>query len=70
MIIGIDINEANIPQRVGVNQVAFATFSNLIKQISSTDKIIALGKECLLPDMPQTTDSLSYEILAPKNSGC
>ena len=70
MIIGIDINEANIPQRVGVNQVAFATFSNLIKQISSTDKIIALGKEGPLPDMPQTTDSLSYEILAPKNSGC
>lgn len=66
MIIGIDINEANISQRVGVNQVAFATLSNLVKYISSKDKIIALGKESPLPDMPQPTESLNYEIFGPK----
>jgi len=66
MIIGIDINEANIPQRVGVNQVAFATLANLIKHISPQDKIIALGKDGPLPDMPQTSESLSYEIFGPK----
>jgi len=66
MIIGIDINEANISQRVGVNQVAFATLSNLVKYLPSSDKIIALGKDGPLPDMPAPSDNLSYEIFGPK----
>jgi glycosyltransferase involved in cell wall biosynthesis len=66
MTIGIDINEANIPQRVGVNQVAFATFINLVKNIPSSDKIIALGKNGPLPDMPEPKDNLNYEIFGPK----
>lgn len=66
MTIGIDINEANIPQRVGVNQVAFAVFSNLVKNLPPADKIIALSKEGPLPDMPSPSDSLSYEVFGPK----
>ena len=66
MTIGIDINEANIPQRVGVNQVAFATFSNLVNNISDSDKIIALGKQRPLPDMPAPSDNLTYDIFGPQ----
>ena len=66
MTIGIDINEANISQRVGINQVAFAVFSNLVKHLSSSDKIVALSKDGPLPDMPQPTEVLSYEVFGPK----
>lgn len=66
MTIGIDINEANISQRVGVNQVAFSTFSNLVKYLLPSDKIIALGKEGPMPDMPEPTENLNYEVFGPK----
>ncbi len=66
MIIGIDINEANIPQRVGVNQVAYATFLNLVKHISPPDKIIALSKDGPLPDMPAPSNVLTYQVFGPQ----
>ncbi len=66
MIIGIDINEANIGQRVGVNQVAYAMFKALTVSLPSEDKIIALSKERPLPDLPVTKDNLTYEIFGPK----
>ena len=44
MVIGIDINEANIGQRVGANQVAFAMINALVNNLSEGDKIIALAK--------------------------
>lgn len=66
MTIGFDINEANIGQRVGVNQVAFAVFRTLVSTLSSEDKIIALSKERPLPDLPPTSDKLTYEIFGPK----
>jgi glycosyltransferase involved in cell wall biosynthesis len=66
MNIGIDINEANIPQRVGVNQVAFATFKNLAKHVSSKDQIVALGKTGPLPDMPVPSENLTYDIFGPQ----
>lgn len=68
MNIGFDINEANIPQRVGVNQVAYNIFLHLVKQIVGKDNLIALGKERPLPDMPQGSDNLTYEIFGSKKA--
>jgi glycosyltransferase involved in cell wall biosynthesis len=68
MNIGFDINEANVPQRVGVNQVAYNTFVHMVKHIADGDKLIALGKERPLPDMPAGNDKLNYEIFGGKKA--
>ena len=68
MNIGFDINEANIPQRVGVNQVAYNIFVHLSKEIRPGDKLIALSKERPLPDMPTENDRLSYEVFGSKKA--
>lgn len=68
MNIGFDINEANIPQRVGVNQVAYNIFTHLAKLISGDDKLFALGKERPLPDMPPGNENLIYEIFGSKKA--
>lgn len=65
MIIGFDINEANIPQRVGVNQVAYNIFVHLVKNLPAGDRIIAFGKDRPLPDMPPAGEKLTYEIFGP-----
>lgn len=66
MIIGIDINEANIGQRVGVNQVAYGLFKALVGNLTEGDKIIALSKERPLPDLPYSGEKLKYETFGPK----
>ena len=66
MNIGIDINEANIPQRVGVNQVAYATFTHMVKNLKKDDHIYAFSKEGPLPDMPLENEQLTYEVFGPK----
>ncbi len=66
MTIGIDINEANIGQRVGSNQVAFAMINALVNDLSEADKIIALAKERPLPDLPIASDKFGYEIFGPR----
>lgn len=66
MTIGIDINEANIGQRVGANQVAFALINALVDNLPEGDKIIALAKERPLPDLPVNSDKLSYETFGPE----
>lgn len=68
MNIGFDINEANVPQRVGVNQVAFNTFHHLVSQLPDQDKIYALAKERPLPDMPVGSSKLIYEIFGAKRA--
>lgn len=68
MIIGIDINEANIPQRVGVNQVAFNMFQSLVDELGSEDQVIGLSKENPLPDMPPSSKKLIYEIFGSKKA--
>lgn len=68
MNIGFDINEANIPQRVGVNQVAYNIFVHMAKNIKEGDRLIALGKERPLPDMPPASDKLIYEIFGAKRA--
>ena len=66
MTIGFDINEANIGQRVGVNQVAFAVFKATATALPPGDRIIALTKERPLPDLPSPSEKLAYEIFGPK----
>jgi glycosyltransferase involved in cell wall biosynthesis len=65
MTIGFDINEANIGQRVGVNQVAYATFKALVEALPGGDKIIAFSKQRPLPDLPAQSEKLNYEIFGP-----
>lgn len=66
MTIGIDINEANIGQRVGVNQVAYGLFRSLVGNLTEEDKVIALSKERPLPDLPYSSEKLKYETFGPK----
>lgn len=66
MNIGVDINEANIPQRVGVNQVAYATFTHLVQHLKKTDSVYAFSKDGPLPDMPLESEQLNYEVFGPK----
>ena len=68
MIIGFDINEANIGQRVGVNQVAFAVFKAVTASLPEGDKVISFAKDRPLPDLPSFSDRLSYEIFGPKKT--
>jgi len=67
MIIGFDINEANIPQRVGVNQIAFELFRHLVKN-NRKHQIIALSKDRPLPDFPLANKNLKYEIFGPEKA--
>ncbi len=68
MKIGIDINEANIPQRVGVNRVAYKMFCHMVEECTDDDKIIAFSKDNPLPDMPLTSKKLSYETFGAKRA--
>jgi len=68
MIIGFDINEANISQRVGVNQVAYNILIHMVDELGEGDKIIALSKERPLPDMPSAGDKLVYETFGGKKA--
>lgn len=68
MKLGIDINEANVPQRVGVNRLAYEIFRNLVLSLSEDDQIIAFSKENPLPDMPVASKKLVYEIFGSKKA--
>lgn len=64
MLIAIDGNEANIPQRVGVNQVAFELIRNL-SRLKTEHKFVIFLKSRPLPDMPTPSENLSYEVFGP-----
>lgn len=64
MIIGIDGNEANVKNRVGVGQYAF----NLITQLNKLDKnnqYIVYLKNRPLPDMPKPSKNWQYRVFGP-----
>jgi len=70
MIIGIDGNEANVENRVGVNQYGYELLSSLRKlQDSWKDKheIIVYLKEKPLSDMPESSSFFKYKVLPGKN---
>jgi len=66
MIIGIDGNEANIKNRVGVNTYAFELLKNLHKlqdEWKNKHKLIVYLKEMPLPDMPEETANFKYKVI-------
>ncbi len=67
MNIGFDINEANVGQRVGVNQVAWELFRHLV-EVNKKHKIIAFSKQRPLPDFPVPSQLLSYETFGPQRA--
>lgn len=69
MLIGIDGNEANTENRVGVNTYAFELLKNLRKLQDIHDNehtLIVYLKERPLPDMPEETANFKYKILQGK----
>jgi glycosyltransferase involved in cell wall biosynthesis len=67
MIIGIDGNEANIKNRVGVNTYAYELLKNLWKlqdEWKSRHKLIIYLKEKPLSDMPEETANFRYKVIS------
>jgi glycosyltransferase involved in cell wall biosynthesis len=65
MLIGIDGNEANIKNRVGVGQYAFHLLVNLYKLDKNNNYIIYL-KESPLTDLPKPNSHWQYRVFGPK----
>jgi glycosyltransferase involved in cell wall biosynthesis len=67
MLIAIDGNEANVSQRVGVNQWAFELIKHL-HQLKSEHQFVVFLKDRPLADMPPPTDNFRYEIFGPQKA--
>jgi len=66
MIIGIDGNEANIKNRVGVNQYAFELLCYIYKNLKNSPKkhrVIVFLKEAPLDDLPKESKHWQYKVL-------
>ena len=66
MLIGIDGNEANIPNRVGVNHYAFKLLHNLKKLQDKGEfghKFIVYLKNLPEKDMPEESENFKYRVL-------
>src|SRR3989344_4747615 len=70
MVIGIDGNEANVAQRVGVNTYAWEILKNLqkLQEVRSGEhNLIVYLKEKPLKDMPKETQNFKYKIIPGGN---
>lgn len=67
MLIGIDGNEANISQRVGVNQFAFELLRHL-HRLDTPHKFVVFLKDRPLPDMPPAKENFTYETFGPRKA--
>ncbi len=67
MLIAIDGNEANISQRVGINQWAFELIKHL-QALPTEHQIVVFLKDRPLPDLPPATPHFSYEVFGPRRS--
>lgn len=67
MRIAIDGNEANVSQRVGINQWAFELLRELSK-VKSEHKIVVLLKDRPLPDLPPVSENFTYEVFGPSKA--
>ena len=65
MIIGIDGNEANITNRVGIGQFALQMLIHIHDKDDKNTFIIYL-KNPPLPDMPQASAHWQYQVFGPK----
>lgn len=71
MIIGIDGNEANVKERVGVNSYSFELLKSLRKlqaEWSVSHSLIVYLKEKPLWDMPEETTKFRYKVLPGKSN--
>jgi len=66
MIIGIDGNEANVLNRVGVGQFAYNVIFQLEKNDKNNSHIIYL-KEAPKDDFPKEREGWSYKVFGPSN---
>jgi glycosyltransferase involved in cell wall biosynthesis len=64
MIIGIDGNEANIKNRVGVGEFAFGVINGLYKLDKRSQYRVYL-KQPPLPDLPKVRENWRYEVFGP-----
>ena len=66
MLIGIDGNEANTTNKVGVGQYALQLLCQLSK-IDTKNKYIIYLKNPPLPDLPPATNNWQYRVFGPQN---
>lgn len=64
MLIGIDGNEANIQNRVGVNQFAYGLL-NGIYHLATKDQFLVYLSTPPLPDLPPQKDNWHYRVIGP-----
>ena len=65
MLIGIDGNEANTPNKVGVGQYAF-NLLNKLNQIDNQNKYIIYLKNPPLKDLPVESSNWQYKVFGPQ----
>jgi len=65
MLIGIDGNEANIPNKVGVGQYAFNVLTKL-HQLDKENQYIIYLKDEPLSDLPPANSNWQYRVFGPK----
>jgi len=65
MLIGIDGNEANVKNRVGVNQYAYHLLVNLSRLDTQNHYLIYL-KNPPLPDLPPSSENWQYQVFGPE----
>ena len=63
MLIGIDGNEANTPNKVGVGQYAF-NLLNKLNQIDNQNKYIIYLKNPPLKDLPVESSNWQYKLFS------
>jgi glycosyltransferase involved in cell wall biosynthesis len=66
MLIGIDGNEANIKERVGIGQYAYEVLRHLYQYQKLNIKYQIFLKDRPLPDLPKETDWWRYTIVGPR----
>lgn len=67
MLIGIDGNEANIAQRVGVNQIAFKLLHHF-SRLETSHQFVVYLKQRPLPDLPQPSENFTYQVFGPQKA--
>jgi len=65
MLIGIDGNEANVSNKVGVGQYAFNVLTKL-HQLDKKNQYIVYLKDQPLPDLPPSNNNWQYRVFGPK----
>ena len=69
ILIGIDGNEANVKNRVGIGEYAFQLLKQLESQkskVKSQKSFFIYLKEKPLPDLPRETEGWKYKVFGPK----